>query len=97
MLCGLVLRFGTSRGGSGAPLGFAYGLGMLMLVGVGEAGGAFEFVPVEAAAVNSALQRLEQHHAEELAIGKALQPDIPEQPDVFAMVGVAPLQRECNG
>ena len=49
-------------------------------------GGALDLVPVEGLAVDGALEGLEEHDGEDLAVGEALQPDVEEQPAV-ALVG----------
>ena len=69
--------------------GFGQGFGAFA-----HLGGALDFVPVEGLAVDGALERLEQHDGEKLAVGEALQPDVEEQPAVALVGGVTPLQAE---
>ena len=57
-------------------------------------GGALDLVPVEGLAVDGALERLEEHDGEDLAVGEALQPDVEEQPAVAFVGGMAALQAE---
>lgn len=57
-------------------------------------GGAIEFVPGEGATLNGALQGAEENERKYLAVGKALQPHLAEQPGVFAGFGLATLQGE---
>src|SRR5436305_5568727 len=61
-----------------------------------EGGGALEFVPGKGPAINGALQSFEQHQRKQLAIGKALQPNLAQQPDIFFHAGLAALQRKGN-
>src|ERR1700733_14440437 len=58
--------------------------------------GALDLVPVEGLAVDGALERFEEHDGEYLAVGKALQPDMEEQPAVAFVGGVTTLERECR-
>src|SRR5690348_13966911 len=64
---------------------------------VADGSGSFQLVPGEGAAFDGALQRFQQHDREKLAIGEALQPDLAEQPQVFAMLGRATLEGEGDG
>src|SRR3954462_3167202 len=59
--------------------------------------GALQLIPVEAAAIDGALKRFEQHHAEKLPISEALQPDVTEEPEILTVAGVSSLQREGGG
>jgi hypothetical protein len=58
-------------------------------------GGAIEFVPGKGPALDGALQGAEQNERKDLAIGKALQPDLAEQPGIFAGFGLAALQAKA--
>ena len=69
--------------------GFGEDLGVLA-----HLGGALDLVPVEGLAVDGALERLEQHDREDLAVGEALQPDVEEQPAVALVGGMTALQAE---
>lgn len=57
-------------------------------------GGALQFVPVEGFAVDGALESLEQNNREQLAVGKSLQPYVPEQPAVSLVGGMPAFQAE---
>src|SRR5580698_2966710 len=61
---------------------------------VAHFGGAVQFVPGKALALNGAFQRLEQHQREQLPVGEALKPHLAEQSDIFAGFGLAPFQSE---
>src|SRR5689334_5640804 len=58
--------------------------------------GAFELVPGEGLAFESALESAEEDDAEELAVSEPLQPDVEQQEHVFPLVGAAALQRKGN-
>ena len=60
-------------------------------------GGALQFVPGKAAAFHGALERLDQHQREQLAVGEALQPDVAQQEEVAFSAGLLPLQSEGYG
>src|ERR1022692_4024921 len=60
-------------------------------------GRAFQLVPGKAAAFHSALERLDEHQGEHLAIGEALQPDMAQQEEIALSAGLLPLQREGYG
>ena len=62
--------------------------------GFAHLGGALDLVPVEGLAVDGALEGLEEHDGEDLAVGEALQPDVEEQPAVALVGGMAALQAE---
>ena len=57
---------------------------------------ALDLVPIEGAAVDSALDGLEQHDRKDLPIGEALQPDVEEQPAVATVRRVLPFERESE-
>ena len=59
-----------------------------------QASGALQFIPAEGLAVDSALEGLEEDDGEELAVGKALQPDVEEEPAIAFVGWVAALERE---
>src|SRR5580698_8299391 len=56
-----------------------------------------EFVPREWTPLDGTLQSTEQDQREYLAIGKALQPDLAEQPCVLTSFGLATLQCKSQG
>src|ERR1035441_2126766 len=60
-------------------------------------GRAFQLVPGKAAAFHSALERLDEHQGEHLAIGEALQPDMAQQEEIALSAGLLPLQRKGYG
>jgi len=56
--------------------------------------GALEFVPVEGLAIDGTQQGFGQNKGEDLAVGKALQPDMEEQPAISLAGGVTALETE---
>ena len=58
---------------------------------------AIQFVPRERTALNSALQSPEKNERKNLPIGETLQPDLTEQPRIFAGFRLAALQSEGDG
>ena len=60
-------------------------------------GCALDLVPVERLAVDGALESFGEHDGEDLAISKALQPDVKEQPAVAFVGGVASFEAEGDG
>src|ERR1700675_865440 len=54
--------------------------------------GALQLVPRKRSALDGTFQGLEQNDREDLAIGKALQPHLAEQPAVFTRFRLAALQ-----
>src|SRR3984957_20908477 len=60
-------------------------------------GRTFQLVPVERPSVNGPLHGLEKHQRKQLAISKALQPDVEQQPAVALVSGMPPLQAEGQG
>src|ERR1019366_5491191 len=92
----LISRAGLGTGLTSCPpsmrLSFAaYGNGLP------HTGSAFQFVPGKAAPFHGALERLDEHQGEQLAIGKALQPDVAQQEKVAFSAGPLPLQGEGYG
>src|ERR1035437_10932154 len=81
------------RGGRGIALMCCLGQHVSLLA---HLCGPLNLVPVEGLSIDSTLERLEQHDGEDLAIGKALQPDMEQQPDIALVCGVAAFQREVN-
>src|SRR5690349_14415369 len=63
---------------------------------MGERGGSLNLVPREGAPVDRAFDGFEQNHGEHLAIGKALDPDIGEQPIVLVLTRITPFKRESQ-
>src|SRR5205823_3407885 len=59
--------------------------------------GALQLVPGETLALNRALQGLKQHHREQLAISKSLQPNLAEQPNILASFRFAAFECEGDG
>lgn len=68
-----------------------------MFGGFGHLGGALQFVPVEGLAVDGALQGFEEDDREDLAVGKALDPDMDEKPEVALAGGVFAPMGEGQG
>lgn len=61
---------------------------------LGHLGGALQFIPAERFAVDSSLDGLEEHDGEDLAVSKALDPDVDQEPGVAAAGGVFAFERE---
>src|ERR1039458_10673001 len=86
------LGAGLTNGSPSMRLSFAaYGNGL------SHTGSALQLVPGKAAAFHGALERLEEHQGEQLAVGEALQPDVAQQEEVAFSAGLLPFQRKGDG
>src|ERR1035437_9754159 len=65
--------------------------------GLSHTGSALQLVPGKAAPFHGALERLEEHQGEQLAVGETLQPDMAQQEEVAFSAGPLPFQREGDG
>src|SRR5262252_3394229 len=93
-------RFDWSHSsGPSGRLTRSYGCSLRHLDGVAPLGRsilhvstALEFVPGEGTTLDGPAQRLDQHDGKQLPISEPLQPNLAEQPSVFASFGLTALQ-----
>ena len=76
------------------PFKTKFGLLGYFFGGLAHCGGAFELVPRKWLAVDGTFQRLEEHDGEHLTVGKALDPDVAEEPEVSLARRVFAFERE---